>query len=103
MRESVKKRERDDNEMMTEDRKKRGYEVKAGAKEKRRDEADRCKDQARCLGRRRERDENDKGPEGEDSERDGSRSAVNAGIIQLGETIGLYLTTVWRGQPHTVP
>lgn len=30
-----------------------------------------------------------------DSERDGSGSAVNAGIIQLGETIGLCLTTVW--------
>lgn len=32
---------------------------------------------------------------GKDSERVGSGSAVNAGIIQLGETIGLCLTTVW--------
>lgn len=36
-------------------------------------------------------------------ERDGSGTAANAGIIQLGETIGLCLTTVRRGQPHTAP
>lgn len=45
------------------------------------------------------RDENNKGLQRE-RERG---SAVNAGIIQLGETIGLRLTTVWRGQPHTAP
>lgn len=36
-------------------------------------------------------------------EQGGGAAAEKPGIIQLGETIGLCLTTVWRGHPHTAP
>lgn len=63
----------------------------------------RCKDQGRCWGRQRKgghngKDENDKrlkGVQERDREQGGSGTAEKAGIIQLGETIGLCLTTVW--------
>lgn len=54
---------------------------------------------------RKRDDEDENGTEHaeDDSEQDASVSAVNAGIIRLGETIGSCLTIVQRGQPHTAP